>query len=37
MPLAGTNKIDQHQLRKWVSEESLENPLTQEKQTAKPI
>jgi hypothetical protein len=29
MPLAGTNKIDQLQLRKWVIEES--------KQTARPI
>ncbi|MEK6592229.1 MAG: class I adenylate-forming enzyme family protein [Pseudomonadota bacterium] len=37
MPLAGTNKIDRQQLRKWVGEGALENSLAQVKQTAKPI
>jgi acyl-CoA synthetase (AMP-forming)/AMP-acid ligase II len=37
MPLAGTNKIDQHRLRQLVGEGALENPLAQTKLTAKPV
>jgi long-chain acyl-CoA synthetase len=36
MPLAGTNKIDQQQLRKWVAEGVLEQQHAKAKQTAKP-
>lgn len=36
MPLAGTNKIDQQQLRKWVSEGALEQQPAQARQAAKP-
>lgn len=36
MPLAGTNKIDQQQLRKWVAEGALEQQPAQARQAAKP-
>jgi long-chain acyl-CoA synthetase len=37
MPLAGTNKIDQQQLRKWVAEGALEQQQAKARQTAKPV
>ena len=37
LPLAGTNKIDQQQLRKWVAEGALEQQQAKTRQTAKPV